>query len=403
MKGRLNQNLGLKAISLVAAFIIWLLVVNISQPEITAYQTLDIEVENADKLTSADKTYTMDTRTVRVSYHVRSPQRSSVTADDFRAYVNLADYSITGAVPVYVDVDESVQGLISDVTLNPMVIHVDTEDIQRKRFDITTSTTGRTMEGYMAGEISVSPDYVYVIGPVSEVGQISEVGIEVNVAEANSALSGKAPVAFYDANGNEISVDDRISLSQTEISYELPVYRIKSLSVVANADGTPAEGYMLESVDSSPSFVDVYGDEETLSKYSSITIPEEELSISGATTTVTRSLDITPYLPEGLRLAQPGTEVTIAARIRRQPQMTAATDETHETDSEVVIGTGAEEEETAETREGEGTGETLPEETSAAASQHESAGASQTGTSQEEPREGESREAGTHGETASSE
>ena len=49
MKGRLNQNLGLKAISLVAAFIIWLLVVNISQPEITAYQTLDIEVENADK------------------------------------------------------------------------------------------------------------------------------------------------------------------------------------------------------------------------------------------------------------------------------------------------------------------------------------------------------------------
>ena len=317
--------------------------------------------------------------------------------------MNLADYSITGAVPVYVDVDESVQGLISDVTLNPMVVHVDTEDIQRKRFDITTSTTGRTMEGYMAGEISVSPDYVYVIGPVSEVGQISEVGIEVNVAEANSALSGKAPVVFYDANGNEISVDDRISLSQTEISYELPVYRIKSLSVVANAEGTPAEGYMLESVDSSPSFVDVYGDEETLSKYSSITIPEEELSINGAATTVTRSLDITPYLPEGLRLAQPGTEVTIAARIRRQPQVTAATDETDETDSEVLIGTGAEEEEPTETQEGEGTGETLPEEPSAAASQHESAGASQTGASQEEPREGESREAGTHGETASSE
>ncbi|MDO4265149.1 MAG: CdaR family protein [Eubacteriales bacterium] len=337
MREKINQNLALKAISVVLAFVLWLLVVNISQPEVTGTQTVEIQVRNADRLTSADKTYTMDTRTVRVSYRVRLPQQSRVRASAFEAYVDLADYSITGAVPIYVTVSDELSGIISDVSLSPMVAHVDTEDLQRKRFEITTATTGRTMDGYMAGEISISPDYVYVTGPVSEVGQISEVGIEVNVTEANSSLSGTAPIKFYDANGNAITVDERIKLSREEISYELPVYRIKSLSVVATAEGTPADGYLLESVDTNPDFVDVYGDEEVLSRYSSIQIPQSEISVNGASATVTRSVDITQYVPEGLKLAQPGTEVTIAARIRKLPETsTAAQTEAH-SDSEVEL------------------------------------------------------------------
>ena len=322
MKERLSQNLALKAISVVLAFIIWLMVVNVSQPEVSGSQLVEIKVENANRLTDADKTYKTDTRNVRISYRVRLPQQNRISADNFHAYIDLADYSVTGAVPVYVDIDDSVESLISDVSLNPMVVHVDTEDIQRKRFDIVTATKGKTAEGYMAGEVSFDPDYVYVTGPVSEVGQISEVGIEVDVTEASSALTGNAPIHFYDANGNEIKLDDRVSANRETISYELPVYRIKSLSVVAEASGTPADGYVLEGVETNPAFVDVYGDEAVLSQYTSIRIPASEISVNGASATVTHSIDITQYLPEGLRPAQPGTEVSIAARIRKLPETT---------------------------------------------------------------------------------
>lgn len=336
MKEKLSRNLGLKAISAALAFVIWLMVVNISQPEVNGTQTVEIKVENADRLTAADKTYKMDTRSVRISYRVRLPQQSRISADNFHAYVDLADYSITGAVPVYVDVDDSIAGLISDISLSPMVVHVDTEDIQRKRFDLVTATNGKTMEGYMAGELSFSPGYVYVTGPVSEVGQISEVGIEVDVSEANSALSGSAPIHFYDANGNEIKLDERVSTNRETIDYELPIYRIKSLSVVAEASGTPAEGYVLEQVEANPGFVDVYGDEAVLSQYTSLRIPAAELSVNGATATVTRSFDITQYLPEGLRLAQPGTEISVAARIRKLPE-TAETGAVPESSSSEVL------------------------------------------------------------------
>ena len=330
MKKKLSQNLALKAISVVLAFVIWLMVVNVSQPEVSGSQLVEIKVENANRLTDADKTYKTDTRNVRISYRVRLPQQSRISAENFHAYIDLADYSVTGAVPVYVDVDDSVANLISDVSLNPMVVHVDTEDIQRKRFDIVTATKGRTAEGYMAGEVSFNPDYVYVTGPVSEVGQISEVGIEVDVTEANSALTGEAPIHFYDANGNEIKLDDRVSANRETISYELPVYRIKSLSIVAEASGTPAEGYALEQVETNPAFVDVYGDEAVLSQYTSIRIPASEISVNGASATVTHSIDITKYLPEGLRLAQPGTEISIAARIRKLPETTEGTDQSEE-------------------------------------------------------------------------
>lgn len=389
MKERLGQNFALKMISLALAFVIWLMVVNISQPEVTAYQTVEIKVKNADRLTSADKTYTMNTRTVRVSYRVRLPQQSRISADDFEAYVDLADYSITGAVPVYVDVDDSASGLISGVSLNPMVVHVDTEDIQRKRFDITTSTNGRTADGYMAGEMSISPDYVYVTGPVSEVGQISSVGIDVNIADVSSAQSGTAEVKYYDANGNEIRLDDRISLNRGEISYELPVYRIKSLSVIAEAEGTPAEGYVLDSVEVSPGFVDVYGDEAVLSQYASIHVPASEMMINGASQTVSRSVDITGYLPEGLRLAQPGTEVTVAARIKKLPETTTAGTEESAEGSEVEINASEEAEtktqETAHSRT-DAAGESKTQESTAAhtGSAHQTAEASGTGTEETE-------------------
>lgn len=359
LKEKLNRNLALKAISVALAFIIWLLVVNISQPEVTGSQSVELQVRNADRLTSADKTYTLDTRTVRVNYRVRLPRQSSVSASDFTAYVDLADYSITGAVPVYIEVSDKASDMISDVSLSPMVVHVATEDIQRKRFDVSTATLGRTTDGYMAGEVSIDPDYVYVTGPVSEVGQISELGIEIDVTDKNSALSGSAPIQFYDANGNQIQVDDRISLTPSEITYELPIYRIKSLSVVAGASGVPAEGYVLDSVDTNPAFIDVYGDEAVLSQYSSIRIPDAEISVNGASMTVTRSIDITQYLPEGLRAAQPGTEVAVAAKIRKIPETTESTAESEQDVSlSQTEGTGESETERRETEAESGENET---------------------------------------------
>ena len=371
----LKQNPMLKLASLLLAFLIWITVVNFSNPEVTDYVNVELEVRNAEELTSADQMYSLDARTVRVSFHVRTRYMNQITASDFTAYVDLQDYSITGAVPVYVEPDSSISSLISDVSSNPMVVHVTTEDMQEKRFDVGVRFNGEPAEGYALGDTDLSSDHIYVRGPVSEIGTISSVGIEINTAEATSDLSGTAPLVFYDANGHSIEIDERVEASLGEISYTQEVCLVKSLSISAGTTGTPASGYIFEGVETSPAFVSVYGNSELLDSYSSIEIPDEVINIEGASRNVTLSIDISPYIPEGLTLYEASPQITAIARIRRAPETEASeiqpTAESQE-QPETGVSSAAETAETGQTitqpshGSGTGTAETAADNTSPA-------------------------------------
>ena len=76
---------------------------------------------------------------------------------------------------------------------------------------------GEAAEGYDRGTPSVSPNYINVSGPMSVVGQISAVGIVINVDGADSNLADSAPVVCFDANENEIPTDERITFSRSSV------------------------------------------------------------------------------------------------------------------------------------------------------------------------------------------
>ena len=336
----LKQNPMLKLASLVLAFLIWITVVNFSNPEVTDYVNVELEVRNAEELTAVDQMYSLDTRTVRVSFHVRTRYMNQISPSDFTAYVDLQDYSITGAVPVYVVPDSSISSLISDISSNPMVVHVSTEDMQEKRFDLGVRVNGEPAEGYALGDIELEQDYVYVRGPISEIGTISSAGIEIEAAEAAETFRGSAEVVFYDANGHPIEVDERVELSNDTIDYTQSIYLVKSLSISAGVTGEPTDGYMFDGVETSPSFISVYGPQEILDQYSGIEIPDEAINISGATRNVTLTLDISAYIPEGLTLYEASPQISVIARIRRMPETSAEDVEETEMQTESVSGPG---------------------------------------------------------------
>ena len=100
-----------------------------------------------------------------VAYKVRTLDAGSISASDFRAYIDLADmYEPTGAVPVKVDVKNS---KVDAVTAKPMVIRVTTEDVQQKKFELTAYTEGETESGYREGTVNIVPTSIYVSGPES--------------------------------------------------------------------------------------------------------------------------------------------------------------------------------------------------------------------------------------------
>ena len=73
MKERLTNNMGLKLLSLFLAFFLWLLVVNVSNPEVERSREVQVEIVNEGTLTAAGQTYEIvGKNTVTVSYRVRT-------------------------------------------------------------------------------------------------------------------------------------------------------------------------------------------------------------------------------------------------------------------------------------------------------------------------------------------
>lgn len=327
MGKKLSDNLGLKILSVFLAFFVWLAVVNISNPDMTDTQEVPLDILNEKILEASGKTYELlyDKSTVTISYKVRTLNRSSIKPSDFRAYIDLADmYEPTGAVPVKVEVKNN-KNLISSATLvtKPGVIRIATEDLQRKQFDLTPYYNGKPETGYYLGTLTLSPTYVYVNGPVSVVGRISSVGIEINVEGATSDLSGTAPVKCFDANNNEIIIDDRVTFSRSEVDYTLPILKGKNLGLNFDIEGEVADGYRFTGIESSRNSVEVKGLKSNLAGVNAISIPKSELNIDGAAGDKEVVIDLNQYLPEGVELVEPSqNEIKVTLKVEAMESRT---------------------------------------------------------------------------------
>ena len=336
IKNFFKKNKLLKLASLLIAIGIWLMVVNISDPEIKSSVSSNIDIDYEESLTNLDKYYSLDSYTAKVSFKVRTNQRTRVSSSDFRVYVDMRDYSITGALPVYVTIDDRIKDIVSDVTVSPLVVHATTEDMQEKTFDIVPNIVGTPYEGFAAGQINYTPSHVTIYGPNSEIGKISRIGFNVNIEGAASNVWGTAEFVYYDANDNEITPDSRIVIKNS-VSYDLPIYEKKNLTLMAKTTGDPAEGYELGSVNIEPNFVEVYGDESVLNTLTEISLPASLLDITGASSDISASISIKDYLPEGIYTNSAGN-IALVARINKigttiEQSETAETTDTQATES----------------------------------------------------------------------
>ncbi len=310
-----QKNIGLKLISLAAAIILWLVVVNISNPEVKTSVSSPIDIRNGAELTAMDKYYSLDTNTAKLTFNVRQNRRLDITANDFDVYVNMKDYSITGALPIYFNPSDRIKDAVSDVKIEPVVVHATLEDMREKTFDMTITTQGQPMDGYAVGPVTFSPNRIKLYGPNSEIGRISRIGCTVDVSNASANIWGTAEFEYYDANDNRFTPDVRIQVKNA-VNYHIPIMKKKTVSVTVQTTGSPSPGYGLDSVTCEPSFLEVYGEDSVLENVNAIILPDTLLNISNATSDVSASIDISSYLPDGIYTDTVGN-IALVARITK--------------------------------------------------------------------------------------
>ena len=324
-----KENPALKLFSVFLALLLWLIVFNVSNPEQKGTRTVELNILNQDAFSSENKTWEVDRNTITVSYTVRSNQANTVKASDFNVYIDLNDYSITGSVPVYVELKNSENsGTIQDIVAKPSVVRVTVEDLQTKKFTLTTHRRGKEKDGFIVSSIHTEPEIIYATGAESSIGRISSVGVLINVEGLKESTGGKEKVVFYDANGKTIDNLENVSLSQNEVEYTVVVHKKKDLQITAGTTGTPQSGYSLESLTVSPKSVSVSGNANLLEGISSITLPN--LDISSISSDLVKSYSIEDYLPKGLSLTEPNNTVTVTAKIQKNAEPRKESNESEE-------------------------------------------------------------------------
>ncbi len=321
MKEKLTNNLGLKFLSIALAIIGWFMVVDVVNPLVEGTVEVPVEMINEDILTKADLTYeVVGKKSVTVTYQVRSRDRYRIKSSDFYASADLANlYDVTGSIPVNIEIaNREIRAMIEGTPeTKPGVVRIQTEELQRKGFDIIPRISGEVEEGYAIGATKVSPEQIYVTGPVSVVGQISSVGIEIDMSGASGDVTGGAGIMLYDANGNQQpNLMDEVSLSRSEAEYQVNILKVKTLGLDFQITGEVATGYRFTGVDSDIRSVPVEGLKSVLASVSTLVIPGDLLNIQGATADVTVEVDLAKLLPDNISITKDVSSIaTVTMRV----------------------------------------------------------------------------------------
>ena len=308
MKKLITHNLLLKIMSVVFAFILWLVVVNINDPDIIkTIRSVEITILNEDAITGQGEGQVYTIKENRTASIVVKGPRSKVDKLDrgeIKATVDFSEVSSVGAVPInIVSLPEGV--VLQNKITESMKIVV--EPIRSQRFPVEIETTGVPADGYLVGDTEVSPNVVNIKAPESVMEQIHRVIVQVDVDGMSTDVKRKSvPLILIDGNGKVIDYaeNEHITISAVSLLAGADILRYQSVPIHLKADGQVADGYRYTGMELSRNSVSVKGTRDVMAGVSQIAIPssEEALDLTDLTGNKEGIIDILPYLPEGTEL-----------------------------------------------------------------------------------------------------
>lgn len=321
MKKSLTNNIGLKLLAFLFAFMLWLLVVNIDDPVDTkTFDSIPVTIEHAEVVTQDQRSYQVldGTDTVGVTVSATRSVLEKISAENIVATADMRELYLESQIPIEI----TIPGYeFESATANPRNVQVKIEQNKSDTFPITVTTTGTVRDGYVLGNVQADPERVTVNGPESVIDRISKVVAQVNVSGLSEDSSIDAVLTYYDSDNNEISAEQLANnLGTTGVKVNVTLYHTARIPVTVDTSGvTAADGYSISEVTWTPEEIQLAGEEEVLDALEGIRIPADAVDITSISQRTEQTVDITPYLPEGTRLVdENGNNILVTARVARE-------------------------------------------------------------------------------------
>ena len=205
MRKRLLNNWGLKLISLVLAFFLWFLVIQIGDPKDDRDMgNITVKLINTELLDKENKVYEVldDTDEVRVTVYAPKSVFTQLRNSDINAEADVSKLTELNTVPI--DFSTTAANVVS-IRGSHDVVKLNIEDKASKYVPLNYSTAGTPADGYAVTAITPDQNRIEVSGPKSVVEQVKYAGVQIDVSDASSNLMANVDIHLYNVLGEEVT------------------------------------------------------------------------------------------------------------------------------------------------------------------------------------------------------
>jgi YbbR domain-containing protein len=308
-----RTNLLRLAASIVVALVLWGWVSTLEDPK-TSRTFPDVAIATRDLGEGLVITSTIPN--VRVDIDGPRSDINGVNAAATLPYLDLSEISEPGQYTL--DIGLVHPDGLWHTKVSPSRLTVTVERQTSKDFPLETEISGAVGSSQNIGTIRPVTTTVTVVGAESSVAKVAKVVLPIVIEnQTRDFVSSFTPIA-RDASGNEVT---GVTITPGSISATVPISaRGKSVAVIVQPVGQPADGYRVTNTVSSPQTVIVDGPDDVIN--SMIAVSAGPVDVEGKTSTVQQEVPIFD-LPPDVKVISPAdgkvaVQVTIVQEGVRQ-------------------------------------------------------------------------------------
>lgn len=266
MKGIWTENFALRILSLLMAFLLWLIIINIEDPAtVTNFEGIPVTVINENALNAVDKVYdVVSGEEIDIEVRGKRSVLEQLSKSNFIATADLEELSVVNAMEIKVSVPDFT-GQVEIVGQSVSTMTISLENLETEQFRVDILERGNVKEGYYISEKTASPNIVQLEGAESVISKIKEVVVDVNVSGADKTFTITATPQVFDHNGTLMD-PEKMSFSHSEFDITVKLLSTKTVDFNLELVGTPANGFDYMTFEYEPKEVEIAGTEEELAK-----------------------------------------------------------------------------------------------------------------------------------------
>ena len=263
MLSSFSRNLQSFLWALAIAFAVWIAAVTAADPdEVRIYPTpIKVEVVGQDPGLTINGNIPKD-----IQVTLRAPQSvwNQLTShpDSVRAILDLSGLSSgEHKLDLQIQIDARPVRII---TVSPSSVSFTLEPLITRSLAVQSTLSGQPAIGYQAGDLTLEPKEVVIVGPQSIVLRVTRVRVSVDLSGIRENIDQSVPIEVLDQNNAPVS---GLSIHPDTAHVTLPVSRqggFRDMAVKVIVHGQVAGGYRLDSISVFPPVVTVFSSDPDL-------------------------------------------------------------------------------------------------------------------------------------------